>query len=133
MLDEPSIAQAVAEVSREIKEFLHTRVDLLRSEFLENWNSWKTAWPLAGGAVVLLGTAYAFLAVALTCLIALFLPASFRWVIAPALIAFICGVPGALLAYVAIKRLRELPLIPKKTLDVLKDDRRWLEGGNKVA
>jgi MFS family permease len=88
---------------------------------------------LAGVALVLLGTAYASLAAALTCLIALFLPTSFRWVIASALIALICGVPGAILAYVAIKRLRLLPLIPKKTLDVLKDDRNWLENGGKAA
>ena len=37
---------------------------------------------------MLLGTAYAFFAVSLTALIALFLPSSFRWVIASALISF---------------------------------------------
>jgi uncharacterized membrane protein YqjE len=133
MADRPSISSTAAEVSREVIDFVQTRVRLLRSELKENLAAWKLAAAMGGVALVFLLTACLFLAVTMTCLIAVFLPTLVRWVIASIVTTVIFGGVGAFLASSALKRLRQSPLIPKKTLDVLRDDKNWLEGGGKAA
>ena len=133
MADRPSISSTAAEVSRELVDFVQTRVRLLRSELKENVAAWKVPAAMGGIALVFLVTACLCLAVTLTCLIAVFLPTQFRWVIASIVSTVIFGGMGAFLASSALKRLHQSPLTPNKTLDVLRDDKNWLEGGGKAA
>ena len=133
MADRPSISSTAAEVSREVIDFVQTRVRLLRSELKENVAAWKVAAAMGGIALVFLVTACLSLAVTITCLIAVFLPTLFRWVIASIVTPVIFGATGAFLAFSALKRLRQSPLTPKRTLDVLRDDKNWLEGRGKAA
>jgi uncharacterized membrane protein YqjE len=82
MADRPSISSTAAEVSREVIDFVQTRVGLLRSELKENVAGWKIAAAMGGIALVFLITSCLSLAVTITCLIAVFLPTLFRGVIA---------------------------------------------------
>jgi len=133
MADRPSISSTAAEVSREVVDFVQTRVRLLGSELKENVAAWKVAATMGGIALVFLVTACLSLAATITCLIAVFLPTPFRWVIASIITTVIFGGMGAFLASSALKRLHQSPLTPSKTLDVLRDDKNWLEGGGKAA
>lgn len=131
---EPTVAQAIREVADEIKQSLHTRFEMLRRELRENLDAWKVALPVAAVAAVLLGTAYILFVSAVAALIALgFAPSPFRWVIAFAIVGAIWSVPGAIMAYFALNKLRKPPVVPQKTLEVLKADKEWLESEIKAA
>jgi uncharacterized membrane protein YqjE len=131
---ESSLGYVVAEILEQSGEFIHTRLEMLQTELQENFHSWKVALPVAGAALVLLGTAYILFAAALVALIAVLLPpTAFRWVIALAVVAFVWSIPGTLMAFFAVQKLNRPPLVPRKTLGVLKADREWLESEIRAA
>ena len=131
---EVSLPQILREIAQEVKDFFHTRIEMLRSELYENWVSWKNALPLAAGALLLLVTSYFLFTAAAVALVAGFLPpGTFRWVVALAIIGFLWGLPGIWMASSAFRKLRQPPLIPRKTVEVLKADKEALKNEVKAA
>ena len=126
--DERSLAEIVAEIKDELKEFIQTRVALLQSEFKDNMSSLKRALPLAGMALVLLGTAYLLLTLALVALVAVaFWGNPYAWFFALLIVGGVWLLFGAMLAFFAYNQFRSHGLMPKKTVEVLKADKMWLE------
>jgi uncharacterized membrane protein YqjE len=133
MPERSSISNTAAEISREILEFIQTRFHLLRSEIKENLGAWKMASLAIAVALLFLITTFVLVTGALTALVAAWLPTHYRWVLASFIIAVIYAGLGGGFAYYGLKRWREAPLVPKKTIDVLREDKQWLEGGGKAA
>jgi hypothetical protein len=128
------LTRVAAEISGELQEFLYTRLELLRAEMRENLQSWKIGLPLLACALALLGTAFLLLTVAVVAFISLaFPPTALGWAVSLVIVACLWSVPGFLLAVFARRRLRHGPLVPQKTLDVLKADKKWLKGETKAA
>jgi len=125
---ERSVAEVLSEVTGELKDFVDTRYQLLRTEFQEGMGTIKSAAPLAAAAAVFLVTAYFLLTLALVSVIAVaFWNNPYHWFFAFLILGIVWLVAGAILAFLVRNHLRTRGLVPKKTIEVLKRDKRWLQ------
>lgn len=123
-----SIADILVDTREELKEFLGTRISLLRAELREKARVLKTSAPLALIGLLLLSTAYLLFTGALVGLVLAFLSGNpFRWAIALAAVGLLWTVGGGLAAYMALRRLRTCEFAPKRTIGVLKQDGLWIQ------
>ena len=131
----PTLAGVVAEIKDETKEFVQTRVEMLKAELREKVATWKSGALLAGVGVLLLGTAYLLLTLALVGLVAVaFWGSPYAWFLAFLFVGAFWGIIGGILAFLAVREFRRQGIAPKKTLEVLREDKIWLqsEAGSQV-
>ena len=122
------VAEILAEMKAEFVEFVETRITILRTELAEKWKTAKVAIPLIGLAAMLLGTAFLLLSGALVGLVAAAFPNSiYRWFFACGIVACCWGLLGAAAAYFAKREFEARSLAPKRTLEVLKGDKLWIQ------
>jgi uncharacterized membrane protein YqjE len=122
-------AEVTADIKEDIKNFTQIRVQLFKTEFGQKLALLKVAAILTGVAVVLLLTAYLFLAIGLASLIAaVFLEHPYRWVYGFFGVAFLWGLMGGIAAYFAKREFALNGIVPRRTLEVLKGDKIWLQG-----
>jgi uncharacterized membrane protein YqjE len=123
-----NVAAVLADMKEEIKEFVRTRLALLKTELQEKAKILKVAAPLAIVGILLLLTAYALFTLAIVCLVYAFLPESaFRWFFAFLAVAVAWSLLGGIIAYFAKREFELRGLMPKKTIDVLKGDKVWIQ------
>ena len=121
-----TLAEVLAETRDEIKDFIQTRIQLLVSEMKEKAAQSKSAAILGAIALVLGVTAFLLLTLAAVGLVAVAFwgsPYAFFWgfLIVGVFYALIAG----MLAMGAARKLRSFA--QKKTIDVLKEDKIWLQ------
>jgi len=122
------VSEILTEMRSELVEFVQTRTTMFRAELREKWNTAKVAIPLAGLAALLLGTAFLLLTGALVGLVLAAFPNTiYRWFFACLIVAFFWGILGAAAAYFAKREFELRSMVPKRTLEVLKGDKLWLE------
>ena len=129
------VADILAEMRAEFAEFVQTRITMLRTELREKWNTAKVAIPLAAVAALLLGTTFLLFTGALVGLVLAAFPQSiYRWFFACIIVGFFWGILGVAAAYFAKREFEVNSMVPKRTLQVLKADKLWLqrEGRNRV-
>jgi len=123
-----TIAAILADTKDELKQFIETRIALLRTELGEKVTKIKRAAPLAAVAVLMLGTAYLLFTLALVGLVLALLPAnSFRWCLAFLAVAVLWSILGFIAVTLAKRRLALIELMPKRTIGVLKSDGVWIQ------
>ena len=84
--------------------------------------------PLAGVGALLLGTAYLLFTMALVGLVvAFFRDNPYRWFFAFAAVAVLWTVLGGIAAYFAKREFELKGLMPRKTIEVLKEDKIWIQ------
>ncbi len=133
--NEKSIAQVLHEMKSETLAFVHTRFELLMAELREKSIGWKKSAPmLVAGLVFGMGTfaTFTFMLVSVVCswfragfpggTIAIF-----AWPIAALIICVIYGCIAASFASAGLRRLREQPMMPERTIRVLKQDQQWIQ------
>ena len=49
---ERSVGSVLAEIKDEVREFVQTRIDMLKSEMKDNVSAWKVALPMIGAALL---------------------------------------------------------------------------------
>ncbi len=127
--NQPKVMATVSHIADELREFLETRVAMLRAELREKTTAVSRSIPLAVVAMVSLSTAYLLLTLALVTLVAMAFPSSaFRWFFAFLIVGLTWGAAGSLLGFLAWRRVTEQgDLLPRKTMKVLKEDKQWLE------
>ncbi len=122
------VADILQEMKAEIVAFADTRLTILRTELQEKWNIVKMAIPLAGAAVVLLTTAFLLLTGALVGLVLAAFPNSiYRWFFACLIVGLSWAILGAGAAYFAKREFDARSMVPKRTLEVLKGDKVWIQ------
>ena len=118
----------LAEMKEELQDFVQTRVAMFKAELREKLEILKTAAPLGAAAILFLGTAYLLFTFALVGLIAAALSENpYRWFIAALCIAFLWTIVGGTAAYLAKRELEANGLMPKRTIEVLKGDKMWVQ------
>jgi uncharacterized membrane protein YqjE len=121
-----SLGEVVAEIKDELKEFLQTRVQMLISELREAAKNSKSAAILGGAAALLLGTAWLLLNLALVGLVAVaFWGSPYAWFFAFFIVGIFWATLGGMLGMAAVHKLQSVA--PKKTIEVLKQDKVWLQ------
>jgi hypothetical protein len=125
---ERSLAAILGEMKQELKEFVETRIAMVKSEFRDKLVHWKLAAPLAGAGVVLLGTAYLLITLALVALAAVLIgDTPYRWFFALLGVGVLWTVLGGISLYIAKREFELNRLMPQKTMAVLKGDKLWLQ------
>ena len=125
---ERSVADVLMEIKDELRDFIETRYELFRSELNEGLSTVKSAAPLAVAALILFGTAYLLLTLALVAVIAVaFWNSPYHWFFAFLIVGVVWALTAGILAFLVRNDLRTRGLFPKKTVEVLKRDKRWLQ------
>ena len=128
-----SLAGIVNELKEESKDFLSTRLAMLRSEMKEKISDWKQAAPMLVVGALLLGTAFLLLTGAIVAAIYVAFEGN-PWAAFLALIITCVGYAlfGGLAAVFALRQMRESGLVPRRTVRVLKDDQIWISNEARV-
>jgi uncharacterized membrane protein YqjE len=123
-----NLAAIIAELKDEIKDFVQTRVEMFKSEVRETLDAWKTAIPLAATAVVLLATAYLLLTIAVVAVVAVaFWNNPYHWFFAFLAVGVVWLIGGGILGWMALREFQSKGLFPKKTIEILKADKIWIQ------
>lgn len=130
-----SLADVVSEIKNEFVDFVRTRAAMAASEIRENmkWMGSSARYLLAG--MVLLVTAYMLLTIAVVTLVAAaFWDNTYHWFLGFAAVGLLWAILGAVLTYLAVRQFRNRGLLPRRTIEVLKNDKVWLqhEASNQV-
>lgn len=122
------IAEVLHEVTNELKDFLSTRIQMLRTEMSEKLSAWKLGLPSMIIGVVLMWTAFLALTAGLISAIALAF-GSAPWAIAVScfIVMAVYGLMGALLLSYGWKTASSVGIAPDRTIKVLQQDKVWLQ------
>lgn len=123
-----NIASLLAEIKDEIRDFLQTRIAIFKTELREKSQNLKTAAILAVSGLLFLTTAYMLLTLALVGLVAAaFSTSAYRWFFAFLAVGILWSIVGGIAAYFAKRELELKGLLPKRTIEVLKGDKVWVQ------
>jgi VIT1/CCC1 family predicted Fe2+/Mn2+ transporter len=123
-----NLSGIVSELKDEAKDFVQTRIDMLKSEMKDKVASLKVAAVLIAGAAFLGITAWFVLTAALIAVIAVaFLPSSFAYFFATIIVGVAYALIAAAIGAFAIRELKQRGLTPVRTIRVLKQDQIWIQ------
>jgi len=125
---ERSVGEVLAEIRNEVTEFVNTRLQMLQSEILEASKTVKRAAPSLLAGIILLTTSYIFFTLAIVALIAVaFWSNPYHWFFAFLMVGIVWSIAGAMAMFMAFRALKFHGLAPRKTMEVLKADKVWLQ------
>jgi pilus assembly protein TadC len=125
---EKSLATLLAETRDEMKEFVITRIGILKAEIEEKIRTWKYIIPVMLIALALLWVGFLALSYALIALVAgLFAPSVFAWLWGALIVGGCYLVMGIAVGWFAYSEIVEAGIAPTRTLKVLKQDQVWLQ------
>lgn len=122
-----TVPEIVNDLKVELKEFVATRVAMLRSEMSEKWAGMKTALPAIIIGLVVLWTAWLLFTGLLVAAVASAFDSHWNYVFAFLIVMAAYLVLGAMLAWPALNKLKRMNLKPERTLRTLKQDEVWLQ------
>jgi hypothetical protein len=123
-----SLTEIVADLKEETKEFVRTRVEMFKSELQEKLGMLKVAAPLGAVGALVLTTAYMLFTLAIVALVGRFFENSaYRWFLAFGIVGIAWTLLGGIALYFAKRELVLKNLVPRRTIEVLKGDKVWIE------
>ena len=123
-----NISAVLHEMKVEATQFVQTRIALLKAELQEKLPTLTTAAILTAAGALLLATAYLLLTLALVALAAIiFKDSDYRWVFAFLSVGLLWSLTGGVALFSAKREFAVKGLLPRRTLEVLKGDKIWLE------
>jgi hypothetical protein len=132
--NEKSIGAVLAETKEELKNFIQTRLAILKAELSEKIKSWKAVIPLAVAAALVLLTTFFTITFTLVALLAgLFQPRPLAWFYGGVIVSLFYLAVGAGLGLIALNRIKAVQMVPTRTLEVLKQDQIWIQKETKAA
>ena len=130
---EKPLGVVLTEMKNELNEFLETRYKLLRSEIQDILRTWKYCIPLLLGALVLLLASWIVITFGLVALVrGWFLPEPLAWLWGSLIVAALYVIIAIMIGWFAYGELRKVGVVPKRTLQVLKQDQAWVESEAKT-
>jgi Putative Actinobacterial Holin-X, holin superfamily III len=131
---ERTLADALAEIREEIKNFLQTRLQIFQAETREKLRSWKRPLTMLAVAVVLLLTGWLACAFAFVALLHSWIAAgSYAWFWGGLIAGAIFLVAGVALGRAGYRGIKASRLAPERTLRVLRQDQSWIRDRVKSA
>ena len=128
MHTEKSIATILAETKDELKQFITTRVNILKSEIDEKISRLKAVIPLALVAALFLVSGWMVLTFALIALLhAFFAPSVYAWLWASLIVTVAYLIIGAIAGWLAYSEIKATKLAPTRTMKVLQQDQVWIQ------
>ncbi len=134
MHTEKSIATILAETKDELKQFVTTRVSILKAEMDEKISRIKSVIPLAVVAALFLLSGWMVLTFALIALLhSLFMPSVYAWLWASLIVTAVYLVVGGIAGWLAYSEIKATNLAPTRTLKVLQQDQVWIQNEARTA
>ena len=134
MHTEKSLATLLAETREELKEFVVTRVGILKAEIEEKIRTWKYVIPIMLIAAALLWAGFMTLTFALVALLhGMFMPSPFAWLWGALIVGGAYLVLAIAIGWFAYSELSAQGIAPTRTLKVLKQDQVWLQNEARTA
>ena len=128
MHTEKSIATILSETKDELKQFVTTRVNMLKAEMDEKISRLKAVIPVAVVAALFLVSGWMVFTFALIALLhALFLPSTYAWLWAGLIVTVVYLLVGGIAGWLAYSEIKATSLIPTRTLKVLQQDQVWIQ------
>jgi hypothetical protein len=122
-----SLPEVVNDLKGELKDFVGTRLAMLRSEMNEKWSYIKTAIPVLVVGAVMLWTAWLLLTAVLVTAIAAAFSGPWAYTIAFLIVGGGYLLLGGMMAAMGWRQITRTGLKPERTLRVLKQDEVWLQ------
>jgi uncharacterized membrane protein YqjE len=125
---ERPLGQTLHEVAHELRNFVNTRLAMLQSEMRENIANIKVAAPalIIGGLFV--ATAWLLFTGALVAVLTVAFEGSpYAAFLALVIVGALYAVMGACALWIAFGRIRAKSILPERTIEVLREDKVWLE------
>lgn len=123
-----SLADVLHEAKLELKHFLETRFAMLQSEMSDKLGAIKSAAPMIAVGALMGATAFLVLTGALIIVLAkAFAGTGWGLFLGFAVVGVIYGIFGFAMLFFGYRSLTEKGFVPERTLQVLKDDKVWLE------
>jgi Putative Actinobacterial Holin-X, holin superfamily III len=131
---EKSIATILAETKDELKQFVTTRVNILKAEIDEKISRIKSVIPLAIVAALFLLSGWGVFTFALIALLhSLFVPSVYAWLWASLIVTAVYLVVGGIAGWLAYSEIKATNLAPTRTLKVLQQDQVWIQNEARTA
>jgi len=131
---EKSIATILSETKDELKQFVTTRVDILKAEMDEKISRIKAVIPLAVVAALFLLSAWMVFTFALIALLhGLFGASLYAWLWASLIVAAVYLMVGGIAGWLAYSEIKATSLTPTRTLKVLQQDQVWIQNEARTA
>ncbi len=122
-----SLQTVLHDIKNELRDFISTRMELLRAELIDKWEGWKSALPLmAAGALLLVAAFFAF-TFGLVAGAAALIGGDYAWALGAGAVTLLYGIIGGALAWMGSKQLTAEGVVPDRTLKVLKQDQLWIK------
>jgi hypothetical protein len=132
--NEKSIGDVLAETKEELKNFVQTRLAILKAEISEKIKKGKAVIPVAISAVLFLGTAWLAITFTLIALVAaLFQPRPLAWFYGGLIVTIFYAIIGGIVGVVTLNRIKAVNMTPTRTIEVLKQDQMWVQKETKAA
>ncbi len=123
-----SVGEVMYEFREDLKDFVTTRIQMLRSELSEKIGAWKVALPAIAIGIILLATAFLLFTAALVNAIALaFAGQPWGFALSFFIVFAIYALAGGLLLSYGVRTAKAGGIAPQKTIRVLKEDQIWLK------
>jgi VIT1/CCC1 family predicted Fe2+/Mn2+ transporter len=123
-----SVTEVLREFKEETKEFVVTRVQMLRSEMIQKMGGWKAGVPALMIGLGFLVMTFVLLTGLLVAVIGLaFNSTGWGYALSFAIVMVIYGATGAVLALYGVKKIREAGVVPERTIKVLRQDGVWIQ------
>lgn len=123
-----NLGAILSDVVEELKEFLNTRIELIRAELQETLSAVKIGLPLGILALVLATTGFFLLTGAVVVIVAwAFSGSPFAWFYAFIIVGIVWIAFAGTAAFFAYNEFRAKAQFPKHTVEVLKADKVWIE------
>ena len=123
-----SLGAILSDIADELKEFVNTRIQMIKAELHETVAALSVAIPLGLVALILAGTGFLLLTAAVVALVAAaFAGHAHAWVFAFAIVGVVWFAFGGVAAFFVYNAFRSKSMFPKHTVEVLKADRIWIE------
>jgi len=123
-----SLGAIISDIAEELKEFVNTRVQVLKAELHETLDSVRVALPLGLLALVLAITAFFLFTGAVVAIVAsAFSSSPYAWFYAFIIVGVVWTAAGGIAAFFAYSEIRSKSTFPKHTVEVLKADKDWLQ------
>ncbi len=127
-----SVAEIITDLKEELQDFIQTRLAMLQSEAKDKLRSFKMAAPVLLTGMLLLGTCWLLLTGFLVCIIAAaFAPNSWNYTVSFLVVGVLYGIVGWAAAGLAWRQLKTKGVKPERTINVLQQDRAWLQAEGK--
>jgi uncharacterized membrane protein YqjE len=131
---EKSLGTILAETKDEVKQFVTTRVNILKAEIDEKVTRLKAVIPLVLVAAMFLLSAWMVLTFALIALLhTLFMPSAYAWLWASLIVTAVYLVVGGVTGWLAYAEIKATSLTPTRTLKVLQQDQVWIQNEARTA